>query len=91
MYVASQSTVCEWHQFQGLNEVIYSPYRQNFRESNQMEDTQFPSSSPSSDPAASVATASSTATPSRVVDGGVTATGVLSRERGNLITICNTL
>ena len=31
MYVASQSTVCEWHQFQGLNEVIYSPYRQNFR------------------------------------------------------------
>ena len=27
----------------------------------------------------------------RVVDGGVTATGVLSRERGNLITICNTL
>ena len=31
MYVASQSTVCEWHQFQGLNEVIYSPYRQIFR------------------------------------------------------------
>ena len=31
MYVASQSTVCEWHQFQGLNEVIYSPYRQNVR------------------------------------------------------------
>ena len=31
MYVASQSTVCEWHQFQGLNEVIYCPYRQNFR------------------------------------------------------------
>ena len=31
MYVASQSTVCEWHQFQGLNEVIYSPYRQFFR------------------------------------------------------------
>ena len=27
----------------------------------------------------------------RVVDGGVTATGVLSRERGNLITICITL
>jgi hypothetical protein len=31
MDVASQSTVCEWHQFQGLNEVIYSQYRQNFR------------------------------------------------------------
>ena len=28
---------------------------------------------------------------SRVVDGGVTATGVLSRERGNLITISITL
>ena len=27
----------------------------------------------------------------RVVDGGVTATGVLSRERGNLITVCITL
>ena len=27
----------------------------------------------------------------RVVDGGVTATGVLSRERGNLITISITL
>ena len=27
----------------------------------------------------------------RVVDGGVTATGVLSRERGNLITISSTL
>ena len=27
---------------------------------------------------------------SRVVDGGVTATGVLSRQRGNLITIVNT-
>ena len=27
---------------------------------------------------------------SRLVDGGVTATGVLSRERGNLITIVNT-
>jgi len=26
----------------------------------------------------------------RVVDGGVTATGVLSRQRGNLITIGNT-
>ena len=26
-----------------------------------------------------------------VVDGGVTATGVLSRERGNLITVCITL
>jgi hypothetical protein len=31
MYVASQSKVCEWHQFQGLNVVIYSQYRQNFR------------------------------------------------------------
>jgi hypothetical protein len=31
MDVASQSTVCEWHQLQGLNEVIYSQYRQNFR------------------------------------------------------------
>jgi hypothetical protein len=30
------------------------------------------------------------ATDSRVVDGGVTATGVLSRQRGNLITIGNT-
>jgi hypothetical protein len=30
MYVVSQSTVCEWHQFQGLNEVIYSQYRQMF-------------------------------------------------------------
>ena len=29
--------------------------------------------------------------PPRVVDGGVTATGVLSRERGNLITISITL
>ena len=28
---------------------------------------------------------------SRDVDGGVTATGVLSRERGNLITISSTL
>jgi hypothetical protein len=27
----SQSIVCEWHQFQGLNVVIYSQYRQNFR------------------------------------------------------------
>ena len=27
----SQSTVCDWHQFQGLNVVIYSQYRQNFR------------------------------------------------------------
>ena len=27
----------------------------------------------------------------RDVDGGVTATGVLSRERGNLITVCITL
>ena len=27
----------------------------------------------------------------RVVDGGVTATGALSRERGNLITISSTL
>ena len=32
MYVStSQSIVCEWHQFQGLNVVIYSQYRQNFR------------------------------------------------------------
>ena len=31
------------------------------------------------------------ATITRVVDGGVTATGVLSRERGNLITVCITL
>jgi len=23
--------VCDWHQFQGLNVVIYSQYRQNFR------------------------------------------------------------
>jgi hypothetical protein len=23
--------VCEWHQFQGLNLVIYSQYRQNLR------------------------------------------------------------
>ena len=23
--------MCEWHQFQGLNVVIYSQYRQNFR------------------------------------------------------------
>ena len=30
-------------------------------------------------------------TVTRVVDGGVTATGVLSRERGNLITISSTL
>ena len=30
-------------------------------------------------------------TRTRVVDGGVTATGVLSRERGNLITISSTL
>ena len=27
----------------------------------------------------------------RVVDGGVTATGVLSRERGNLVTVSSTL
>jgi hypothetical protein len=26
MYVASQSIVCEWHQFQGLNVVIYSQF-----------------------------------------------------------------
>ena len=32
MYVStSQSIVCEWHQFQGLNVVIYRPYRPNFR------------------------------------------------------------
>ena len=32
MYVStSQSIVFEWHQFQGLNVVIYSQYRQNFR------------------------------------------------------------
>ena len=32
MYVStSQSIVCEWHQFQGLNVVIYSQYRQKFR------------------------------------------------------------
>jgi len=27
----TQSIVCEWHQFQGLNVVIYSQYRQHFR------------------------------------------------------------
>ena len=32
MYVStSQSIVCEWHQFQGINVVIYSQHRQNFR------------------------------------------------------------
>ena len=32
MYVStSQSIVCEWHQFQGLNVVIDSQYRHNFR------------------------------------------------------------
>ena len=45
--------------------------------------------------AAPVARAASSSPPSlpsssRVVDGGVTATGVLSRQRGNLITIVST-
>jgi len=31
IHVRPQSIVCEWHQFQGLNVVIYSQYRQNFR------------------------------------------------------------
>ena len=32
-HVAFNKRVCEWHQFQGLNVVIYSQYRQNFRSS----------------------------------------------------------
>jgi hypothetical protein len=32
-HVAVNKRVCEWHQFQGLNVVIYSQYRQNFRAS----------------------------------------------------------
>ena len=32
MYVSTlKSIVCEWHQFQGLNVVIYRQYRQKFR------------------------------------------------------------
>ena len=39
MYVSTlKSIVCEWHQFQGLNVVIYSQYRQKFRACGGLEE-----------------------------------------------------